>query len=426
MKQHVNKIVFYSFVATLAIFMAALMVGPRIPDSAQRKHCVHNIYINNYLGFSLNCDSPDFIILASDPGKLLEKNNVRQDRPGAIIFIAFIKYIISIFISDTKEYTRLIIGSYTRLIPDEYITIYFYYIFMNIVLVIASFVVYNKLFFNYKKKDLVHLVGLLLIFNDITKAFIWSPHSQIMNIFVPIFCLWCFVNIIDKNLFYHIDIFFISILAGLGATAYASFFLFLPSVFLSAFLIQKSFKFTLVVRFVLRYIVIILLVLLPSILWYFYVLSKTGSFYSHSKEAYQQIVWMKEAYQQGFNFLFLQLSKNFFKIFMFTVQQGYILLIILLFVFTGRTKKKVYWREILLSPTPIGCIFISIIFIAFFSMVGLVVPRVAYSAFPPLIVLTAHIVQHIEQNTDSLADSLVPVIIFSYGIYEIVKDGPYS
>ncbi|MCW5198705.1 hypothetical protein VU07_03540, partial [Desulfobulbus sp. F4] len=424
-----NKVEFYSFFAILSIFMVTLMIGPRIPDDQQRKYCIHNIYINNIFGFSLNCDSPDFIILANNPGKLLEKNNVRQDRPGFVLFASLIRFSVSLLQPEAEGYAKLRIGRNTKFIEMEYIYIYFYYILMNILFVLTSFFLYVKLFDESCRKIwAIFFIGLLFIYNDITKAFTWSPHTQIFNIFVPLFCLWCFIEVADRRMFERPVIFIVSVLAGLGVTAYASFFLFLPAIIIPAMTTQKLSQPAATVRFMLRSTIVILLVILPSVLWYFYVLSKTGSFYSHSKEAYHHVVWMKDVYRHGLVALASQLAGNFLILLWFTMTQSWILPLVLLPFVVGRSDKinMIQWREVLLSSKVIGSIFISIMFLAFFAMVGLTDPRVAYSAVPSLIVLTGHIVQNIEKGSNSLAQRLVPIIIFSYGIYELVKDGPYS
>ncbi len=421
-----NKFMLYAFVTILFVFMTALMIGPRVPDEKQRTYCVHNIYINNFFGFSLNCDSPDFIILASNPSKLLEKNNVRQDRPGFVFFATIIKFAISLIEPEVEGYTLLRIGKSTKYIPMEYVYTYYTYIIINILFILGSFFLFVKIN-NFNSWFILFFLGLLLIINDITKAFVLSPHSQMLNIFSPLFCLWSFFEVVKHNMFKKISIFFVSVLTGILITTYASFFLFLPAVLIPAILIEKPFQtLAAAIRFLWRSVIIICLTILPSLLWYLYVLYKTGSFYSHSTEAYHHVVWMKDALQDGLFVLVSKLFNNTIQLIGFAGKQGWILLIVLLPFIMGRSEDKIQWQALLRSPMVIGSIFISVLFLVFFAMVGLIVERVAYTAIPPMIVLSAYIMQHLEQKSTSLAYRLTPVIIFTYGIYEIVKDGPYS
>ena len=61
------------------------MIGPRVPDNMQKEYCVRNFEINSIFGHSMNCDSADYILNASNPKRLLEEDSIRQARPGLII-----------------------------------------------------------------------------------------------------------------------------------------------------------------------------------------------------------------------------------------------------------------------------------------------------------------------------------------------------
>ena len=370
-------------------------------------------------GQFLNCDSQLFIWIAEKPSKILETDNVRQDRPTFI----FIASLLPAVISAIFPYTQRVhfFGYNVRI---QYIYCYVSYIILNIVILILTFKLCKKMI---PIMDMTMFsVYLLIIYNDITKAFILSPHTQMLNIFVPIFCLWSFVSIVKGSFFRRKDIFILSVLAGFGVTAYASFFLFLPSVIIPAILTHKPFQRKAALQLLWRSVVILCLVVLPSLFWYLYVLHKTGSFYSHSTEAYHHVVWMKDAFQDGTFVLISKLLNNMIQLVILAAKQGWILLLVLLPFIIGRSEKKIQWQAMLRSPIAIGSIFVSLMFLVFFTMVGLIAARVAYTAIPPMIVLTAYIIQNIEQKSTSLAYRITPVIISAYGIYEVVKDGPYS
>ena len=422
-----NKAILPAFTCCLFIFIFFLIIGPRLPDSLQRNYCVHNIYFSKYFGFSLNCDSSDFIMIANNPKIILDKNNVRQDRPGSIFFISAIRFALSMLHLESNGYVNLKIGKEMYKINIMYIYIYFYYIILNILILLLSFYIFFEILkIGKKNKWILFFFGLLFIYNDIVKAFIISPHSQIFNILAPIFCLWFFILVVEKNIFERPVIFFAAALTGFLVTAYASFFLFLPSVLIPAIATQRPYRMAKTSRFALRSFFITILIILPSLIWYSYVLYKTGNFYSHSTKAYHHIVWMKDAFKDGTFTLISKLLQNTFNLFLFTAKQGWILLLILIPFIFGRAERKIQWKTALRSPIVIGSIFISTMFLVFFAMVGLIAERVAYTAIPPMIVLTFYITQQIEQKSTSLAYRLTPIIIFAYGIYEIVKDGPYS
>jgi hypothetical protein len=87
------------FLLGLALLMGALLIGPRVADQDQQSSCVGNIALLGPFGFSLNCDSPQFMALARDPSALLEPKNARQARPGLILAAALIQAPLSLIVS---------------------------------------------------------------------------------------------------------------------------------------------------------------------------------------------------------------------------------------------------------------------------------------------------------------------------------------
>ena len=75
------------------------MIGPRVSDVNQENLCVRNFKINNFLGHSMNCDSADYMLNASNPKRLLEEDSVRQARPGLIVNAYIFSFFIDNFIS---------------------------------------------------------------------------------------------------------------------------------------------------------------------------------------------------------------------------------------------------------------------------------------------------------------------------------------
>ncbi|WPD21024.1 MAG: hypothetical protein SD837_12520 [Candidatus Electrothrix scaldis] len=416
----------------LIIFMALLMLGPRVPDNQQKENFIYNIDLPGPFGFSLNCDSPDFLFLAHNPWELLRKGNVRQDRPAFILLASAFAKIIPLS-EQGKMARRVHIATRDRF--AFYLPIYFFkyyasYILINVFILLGAFLFFSNLVFRERYCYFVQFsLAFLLIFNDVVKAFVWSPHTQMFNIMLPLFCLWCFIHVVDKSLFDRPFVFVLALLAGVGMTAYASFILVLPSIILPALVIlvrQKELSMKKILYITLRSCIIGILVILPSALWYFYVISKTGSFYSHSTEAYHHVVWMKDAYQEGVMILLNKLFGNFSDLSVFAAKQSWILLLIIILMISSQADSSIQWKKIVRSTPFLGSVFILLIFLIFFSMVGMIVPRLAYTAVPPLIVLTAYFTQQFSCNKNTLTYRLIPFVIFFYGVYEIVKDGPYS
>lgn len=66
-------------------------------------------------------------------------------------------------------------------------------------------------------------LGALFIFNDPVKAFVWSPHTQMFNIMLPLFCVWCFVGVVEKN-YLKKDSFYSLVIGRAGSNSLCKFF----------------------------------------------------------------------------------------------------------------------------------------------------------------------------------------------------------
>jgi len=381
-------------------------------------------------GFSLNCDSFLFLELAHNPEKLLAKGNIRQERPGFIFLAAALSPLFkAISPSPDKEMENSVV--YTVML---YLPYYVAYITLNILILLISFWFYVKITcLDQHRSIAVFAVGCLLIFNDVVKAFVWSPHTQMFNILVPLFCMWCFIEVVERRLFERPIIFAISALIGLGVTVYSSFALYLPAIFLPALVIawRQPSRYVALGHFAIRAVIIFGLVALPGWLWYLYVETKTGSFYSHSIGRYHHLVWIIDAWRAGLFVLISQLSQNFWNLLVFAAKQGWIIVLVLTPFIVGHFINNNQWRA-LLSVQLLGSVLISGMFLAFFAMVGLIESRIAYTAIPPFIALAGYIIHRLEENgviKKMNARTLVPLtvlIVLGYGVFELLKDGPYS
>jgi hypothetical protein len=433
--------IFFGFLLVLVLFMTFLMIGPRLPDDQQREHCVYNIHLPGSFGFSLNCDSLLFLDLAHNPSGLLQENNVRQDRPGFIIAASALALIPKSIFSLADEQTKKSVVYLGHILdrdiymPLFFINYYLSYIALNILILSLSFYLFLKIACLQDRCGIMlFATGCLLIFNDVVKAFIWSPHTQMFNILLPLFCMWCFIEVIERRLFHRPLLFVLSALAGIGCTMYGSFFLYLPSVVCPALYIffKQPLQLSTAGRFALRTGIISLQVILPAWLWSFYVETKIGSFYSNSTELYHHVVWMKDAWQEGSLILLYRLSDNFLALFLYAAEQGWIILILLsVLLLAGYSGRNKHWQPTM-SPQLAGCLFTSGMFLFFFAMVGLIAARVAYTAIPPLIAYAAYTMQQLEtrnvskQHKRYISALLSLMIVFAYGCFELLKNGPYS
>ncbi len=383
------------------IFSIFLLIGPRIPDNKQIEKCVVNIDLPSIFGISLNCDSPDFMRLGTDPSGLLELKNQRQSRPGMI----FASYLISLPITPLNNIIKLIKPEAKREAParinmelSEYFSVFISYAVINFCLILLSWILLFSLLKNHENgKSLLIILPIasLILSNPIFKEFFWSPHTQIFNILVPIFCVWISIKTWHHGLFYKSSIFWISLIVGIGITAYATFIMYLPCLLIPAFLKKKDLK-----SFVLRTITIMPIVITPLIIWILFVLWKTGSFYNHEIEVYNQFVWIFK--QNIFHSIFMIFNNFLYIIINFLMQNYLILIICVACLFTLHKKLPQSEKQNLCIA-----LIISIAFGLFFAVVGYYPDRLIYTMTPPFYIIIGILLNRITQGFK------INIIVFS-------------
>jgi hypothetical protein len=422
------------------ILMFALLIGPRVPDDQQAAHCVVNVHLPGPFGIGLNCDSPEFMRLASEPGALLEPLNTRQSRPGLIAAAAALTWALSPLTALTDRLhiqasradidPRRIANALARDLPA-----YLAYIILNVLLVLTAFCLFRLICAPWVDRTnsamvLLTAIGFLLVTNDVVKAFVWSPHTQMFNILVPVFVLYASMRAGTGALIQRRFAISIGIFAGLGVTAYPLFVIVLPCVAVCALAFawrQGSRKLWSVS--VINILILAMLLVLPEALWAAFVRVKTGGFYQHEVAAHGQVVWMLHAFNDGFAVLASIWLSKLALLFRMAAPQVIPLIAVLIAIF-GLSK---WWnrRDAQPSLLPLAAtgVFVSAVTAAFYASVGLIVSRIAYSVIAPLIVVAAGSALAVTEGDYArrriLAFFCAGVALVS-AIYTAAKNGPYS
>lgn len=224
--------------------LARLHCGPSFFDdrishwstrASQRSedNCVANVNLPGPFGFGLNCDSPELIWLAREPSGLLTKNSYRQSRPGLIIAAAILQVPLSLVVPFGAPPQKIGWGDVegiNKLFKNNLPT-YLAYVLLNIGILIASFFILRRVMEREHDRRAIHSAsallivstGLLLVANDVTKAFVWSPHMQMFNILVPVLSLYVTLRLLRGGLSDRSFVLGIGLKVGLGLTAYAFF-----------------------------------------------------------------------------------------------------------------------------------------------------------------------------------------------------------
>ncbi|MDD5528127.1 MAG: hypothetical protein PHO56_04105 [Patescibacteria group bacterium] len=268
-----------------------IIAGPLVPDDQQLKQCVVNFHLP-IGGLSMNCDSPEFLRLATDPQYLFEPKNDRQSRPGYIV----LPWLVSRPFAPLTVLAEKVGFQAMRQTPPrfirplaDYFPAYAGYVLLDIFFLWLAARLFWSLFADAEKKIslTVFVFSLFFIANSIFYHYFWSPHTQVFNIFAPVFCVWAAIKAHQGGESLRKNFFLLSFLAGLGVLAYQTFILFFPAVLFGEWLREKKLS----RASLLRYLISFILVILPSIIWYYAVIWKTGSYYQHELQTYNYGIW---------------------------------------------------------------------------------------------------------------------------------------
>jgi hypothetical protein len=440
------------------IYCLGLAVGPRVPNDEQRLYCVKNINLPGPFGISLNCDSPVFLEDAANPRLLLAENAVYQGRPLHISLVGLIGYPLRLATTPVIRMLNLDekLGFGLDLIGKEnpyrdttfdsesdvaagivlFIPYFIAYFLVDMLLLAGTFGLYVRLV---QPEDswrgasmAVLLVGLLLVFNDLTKAFLLSPHSQMFNLFVPLYSLFAFLQLSTAPS--RRRVISLAGLSGLGILAYAYFAIAVPVAILALLVhwVPKRGWWAALRHIVVDSLILVGLAALPMLLWVGFVIARNGTFFSFEVACCRQIVWMGDALAAGGPGALL---RQFSTKVAFFGRQGLTLSVIpiltgILIGLLGASGRR-NWRfrardRLLLS----GMVCVSGVSVLFLSFLGYTVPRLATGSMVPLLIGIGLLAREATDGLDTKSrwwmDLGMLIAITAVVIYILVKPGPYS
>ncbi len=424
------------FILGFTVLMAGLLVGPRIPNELQRDNCVGNIQLPGPFGIHLNCDAPEFLALATHPTGLLTENNYRQSRPGLILFAAVLTAPLSVFATSVGDTTppqddpERIIDSFARYLPA-----YIAYMLLNAGILLLSFHFLRKTIERAPSDErsaipIVVSVGLLLVTNDVTKAFFWSPHTQMFNILVPVMAVYAAVRVWHGALASRRLAVGLGFFVGFGFTAYGVFAI-IPACVIAVSLLAIPRKRIGRCNTAVNLGLMLVLSVLPTALWYFIVREVTGDFFSAevNEEAF---VWMLQTWNHGFSTLVAEWLSKFDWMLRYAAPQALALFVAVLFLLWMAWKNPVNARRALRdSSASTGAgLFVSGAILVFYTSVGWIFPRLAFPIIPPLIVamgaFAVAFAQSVRPELRLILTRGISMIAVANLIYVVAKDGPFS
>ena len=394
------------FLLVLAVFTAGRLVGPRIPDSEQKRWCAVNVHITAALGVSLNCDSPEFMRVAAHPEVLLGTTTPMQSRPGMPAMAWLLSWPLQPLASLVP---RLVDGPQRADIDPARISSalqsfgpeYAAYVVLNLLILCCSFHVFRLICRRHQPADRPESVAIVAVsFATLMVAtypvtnFLLSPHSQLFNTLSPLLAFFFALRANEGALE---DIRFavlVGAIVGFGQTAYANFFVITMAVLLFAGLSALR-RWPDGARLVplCNAVVLVVLSVAPIVLWYAFVRLLGGEFHYHEFQHDKSVAWIGIALQESMARFWSEFVRRFdFQlagVISLLPIFGLMAVATLGFLITAAVRLK---RDRIvvplirdLRPTLGVALVVGLMFFGFYVCVGQFQVRLDYAALPPVI-----------------------------------------
>lgn len=412
------------------LFAVGLLIFHHIPGDLPYTPCADNFRLYGRLGIVLNCDSPEFMRLALQPNEILEPKSPRQSRPGLI----FISAVLTRWLEPLSGIAVRFFSSQGRTLQDWTITFipaYIPYVLINFLVVSASLAIFVRLLAHELPLTLPPLLtGVVLVANDLVKMFLLTPHTAILALIAPLFCVWSYRVAASNEKSRDLRLMLLAVAAGFGVTAWGAFAVFLPCVLIADLIKLRTSPLRHHLGAFLRRTAFTLIAFtLPMLLWMLFVKSRAGSFYLFEAAAYGQGVWILEALGQGLSIFLNRFIANIAAIIRHDVPYlAFLLLYLSTVTLLARGTRAL--RHTLSRALATDSLVVSSLFVIFFALVGITFDRIAFSAVPPLVLAAATAQQKTHASSPRAKRRITTISALLLGlvyfVYQLLKTGPFA
>ena len=432
----ISKKLFYLFWTLIITYLLLLLIGPRVPDNLQKEYCVRNFEINSYLGHSMNCDSADWMLNASDPSRLLDEESIRQPRPGLIttvhIFTYPLDFIFKIFgfFGDYPKKTEINLNYdqseilyekfHPRLIYLSYALVNF---FIIILILKLAFEIFNLSIFNSRDyQQITAWLLIFLVFNNITNQFFWSPSTKLFNLLCGVFTIKYMIRIVEEKI-NHTELLMIFLVLGVSLLFYGVFIVSYSCLLFFYFF--KNYKDDPLrsLSYILMFSVIFIS---PFLIWYAYIQSINSDFYFQVFREHNSVIWFIDLIlKKEFGNAMLKFYDNS-SFFISGFIKQYWFLILLFF-----TNISIFFKNINFSiknSVVLASLFYFFIYTIFFSLVGYLPLNISAGLIVPILIIFIFIIKQNYKNCLRKKTFIITnaFTFFVFCIWSIQKFGPYS
>ena len=446
-----NRFAALLFFGLVSLYLIGLLIGPRVPDSEQTEYCVSNYHFVWVFGHSLNCDSSEFLVNAKDPATLLAPGSMRQERPGSSLLVYAISWPLDLVYRSIRKESGFeiernidpsgrIAHDRVERITDkaQYVPYYAGFIILNSVVLIGCLALYAySIGLGALRWALFSLpsfwLGLLVIANNVTKQFFWSPHTQLLNILAALggiaACIALFEAAQRQKVYWATSFAFGVMMLFYGAfivPVIATGLIYLYLEFRDNGIGSRSLG-----RLLLVNLVAVALFIVPYLSWHAYVVWLNGDF-SYTYEKFDHIIWVAKIYSaEGISAVVRQFGAYWLAFFKFAILQGWGLFFLFAVIWGLALRAKPRESDRLDERTKlviaVGLVFVLLLSL-FVSLYGLPRYRLAFSALVPVIIILGLMMRRIELAPVRPA-ALLAITgggLALYAIWNVVKFGPYS
>jgi hypothetical protein len=427
------------FILLGATYLASLMIGPRVPDAYAEYFNAINIEIAGWFGHSLNTDSPGFMRDAAHPRRLLASDAMRQGRPGSAALV----HVLSLPFESMHERLKPGFGWPLRatrpadarrvariqpLLPQ-----YLGFIVFHALTLAACIAVFFQSLSPPRKGLEAALfpsfwLALLIVANDLTKQFFWSPHTQLLGLLAALLAVTLPQRLLETDRWVRV---FLggSALLGVLSLFYGVFVVAAVCSGLAVLWRQRAH----LIRFSRDGIAVIAvaglgagLFAVPSALWIGTVIALNGSFFHYDVEVFRGFVWLADKAPVigwkgvGAELMWL-ISTNAFN----GIRHGWHLFLGLgLAAFLAGRNLDAGSRQRLQRLLTLAGIYAGLLTV-FFSLYGVAVIRVSAGIPIALLPALALVLDRLHERSAAMAP-LTWAAVVAYLAFSSVKFGPYS
>jgi len=411
------------------------LISPRPPAARFEELCVRDFTIWGPVHVTANCDAAEYLRLANRPGLMLTPGAaVAQNRPlyscaGWLLALPFRAL-------GFDALSERLIGKQVRPGSDEaryvgYAPEYAAFLLFNWLLLVAAALLLRRLLGAEGMLDTCMVLPLTaLLVNEVTKAFFWTPHVQILNVLVPLLSMqllvwiqshasttgWGEVAIIGASL-------------GVASLMYGVFAMTVSAVAL--YLVLWHAPGAMRTRLPLGMTKAMLLLatfFAPVVAWSMLVTAQAGSFFSPETARYRQFIWIADSLAQGPTALFSQLGRHLTRyiatfpgVVAFPAATIAALRIAALMHDEPTVARRTLGRAIL-------CVAVATV--TFYGLMGYYASRLTWAIAPVLFMLIGVEIALLQRSLSEQARPrlrfTVATVALCYAVYWYARAGPYS